>query len=72
MADDALVEAATTAWRPRDTAGAVGRHPAWADLDPEGRRAAYAATVRARALEAAVDPDGLTTTARAVLSRIRR
>jgi hypothetical protein len=70
--DDALlVEAATTAWRPRDAAEAVGRHPAWADLDLEGRRAVYAATVRARALEAALDPDGLSTTARAVLARIR-
>jgi hypothetical protein len=71
-ASEHLVEAATTAWRPRDAAGTIRRHPAWADLDPEGRRAAYAATVRARALEAAVDPDGLSTTARAVLGRIRR
>ena len=68
---ESLVEAAVTAWRSRDASGTVQPHPAWADLDEPGRREAYEATLRARALEAALDADGLTTTGRAVLARVR-
>jgi hypothetical protein len=46
-------------------------HPAWQDLDQAGRLEAFEATRAARALEAALDPEGLSTTARAVLARIR-
>lgn len=67
---EALVEAATTAWRPRTTSGRLLPHPAWADLDAAGRVEAYQATCVLRELEAAVDPEGLSTTARAVLARI--
>jgi hypothetical protein len=67
---DALIEAASTAWRPRDPRGGLRAHPAWHDLDLEGRREAFEHTVTLRALEAALDPDGLSTTAKAVLSRI--
>jgi hypothetical protein len=56
-----LIEAATTAWRPRSPSGRIRPHPAWADLDPAGRIAVY---------EAARDPRGLSTTARAVLARL--
>lgn len=66
-----LIEAATTAWRPRDRDGRPRAHPAWADLDADGRRAAFEETVRQRRLEAALDPQGLSTTAKAVLARIR-
>ena len=70
MAGEHLVETATTAWRPRDPSGAIRRHPAWADLDAAGRREVYEATARLRALEAALDAEGLSTTARAVLARV--
>jgi hypothetical protein len=66
-----LIEAATTAWRPRDPSGAIRPHPAWADLDAAGRRALHEAIASTRALEAALDAGGLSTTARAVLARIR-
>lgn len=66
-----LVAAAATAWRPRDADGRVRAHPAWHDLDDAGRAQAFQATAESRALEAALDPDGLSTTARAVLARIR-
>jgi hypothetical protein len=49
----------------------VQPHPAWADLDEAGRREVYEATLHARALEAALDTEGLTTTGRAVFARIR-
>jgi len=67
-----LVELAAGAWRPRDPQGAVLAHPAWADLDDAGRREAFEAAARLRGLEAALDPGGLSTTAKAVLSRLAR
>ena len=70
-ADDLLIEAATTAHRARDLAGVIQPHPAWADLTPEGRRRLHQAQLFWRDLERALDPDGLSTTARAVLARAR-
>lgn len=66
-----LLEEALGAWRPRDRAGRVRGHPAWHDLDAAGRRRAYEETARLRTMEAALDPDGLSSTGRAVLDRIR-
>ncbi len=66
-----LIEQAVMAWRPRGSDGLRG-HPAWHDLDADGRRQVYAETVQARAIEAAADPEGLSATGRAVLARIRR
>ena len=73
MTDDRenLVEQVTSAWRPRDADGALRPLPAWHDLDEAGRVEAFEATARQRTLEAAADPTGLSTTARAVLARIR-
>jgi len=66
---EALVEEAAGAWRPASP-GQVRPHPAWADLEPAGRLEAYEITCVLRRLEAALDPQGLSTTARAVLARI--
>jgi hypothetical protein len=66
----ALVEAAAGAWRPRRPGGGVGSHPAWHDLDAAGREQAFRATTLSRRLEAALDPEGLSCTARAVLALI--
>jgi hypothetical protein len=65
-----LVEEAVSAWRPRSPVGEILTHPAWADLPPEARWRAYDETLASRAIEAATDPEGLSTTARAVLARI--
>ena len=67
-----LIEAATTAWRPRSPSGELRPHPAWSDLDAAGRLEAYAATRVLRRLEAARDPEGLSGTVRAVLARLER
>ncbi len=69
--EELLVEQAITAWRPRDLHGAVRGHPAWHDLDADGRRDVYSSTVLSRAMEAAADPEGLSGTGHAVLARIR-
>ena len=70
--DDAgnLLEQAVTAWRPRTPEGAILPHPAWADLLPNDRMLLFDETVHSRAMEAALDPQGLSTTGRSVLARI--
>ncbi len=66
----ALIEEAAGAYRPR-RAGGVGSHPAWHDLDAGGRKAVFETTGFNRVVEAALDPDGLSGTAHAVLRRLR-
>jgi hypothetical protein len=70
--DDVLVEAAAGAHRSRRPDGTIAFHPSWWDLDEDGRRAAFEAAVQSRTLEAALDPEGLSSTAKAVLARLRR
>jgi hypothetical protein len=69
--EELLIEAAAGAWRERDPRGRLRFHPAWWDLDEAGRRAAFEAARQSRLLEAALHPAGLTTTGRAVMTRIR-
>jgi hypothetical protein len=68
---DNLVEAAASAYRPRDPLGSIPFHPAWHDLDAEGRRQAAATAQEQRRLESLLDEQGLSSTAHAVLRRIR-
>lgn len=65
-----LIEQVAGAYRGRDPHGNLRAHPAFYDLDPAGRAEAFELGRRLRAMEAALDPDGLSTTARAVLARI--
>jgi hypothetical protein len=65
-----LIEEVTTAWRPHDPVE-LRFHPAWHDLDDAAREKAAAIAERLRRMEAAIDPRGLSTTAHAVLARIR-
>jgi hypothetical protein len=67
-----LIEAAASAHRPRDGHGVIRPHKAWLDLDASGRTLAFEVARSLRKLEAALDPEGLSTTGRAVLDRIRR
>lgn len=66
---DELIEQVAGADRPYAT-DELRYHPAWHDLDPAARERAYEVARGLRRLEAALDPDGLSTTARAVLRRI--
>ena len=66
-----LIEASTTAWRPR-LVGRIDVHPAWFDLDEAARKEAFEETSILRKMEAALDPEGLSTTGHAVLARIRQ
>jgi len=74
MTDDELellIEQVAGAHRPpsRDE---LRYHPAWHDLDATARVRAFERARALRPLEAALDPDGLSTTARAVLAKIER
>lgn len=68
---EVLIEAVVSAWRPRSKEGEVRGHPAWHDLDEAGRVEAARLALVSRRMEAALDPEGLSSTARAVLARIR-
>jgi hypothetical protein len=74
MTDDEielLIEQVAGAYRPpaRDE---LRYHPAWHDLDGAARLRAFDRAAALRSVEAALDPEGLSTTARAVLSRLAR
>ena len=66
-----LVEQVASAHRERTGRGDIASHPAWHDLDAEGRAEAFERASVSRTLEAASSSDGLSSTARAVLARIR-
>ncbi|MBP7148714.1 MAG: hypothetical protein KBD01_14365 [Acidobacteria bacterium] len=66
-----LLEAATSAFRERDSFGRVLASPAWADLASADREELFDRQAAARQVEAAIDPDGLSATARAVLARVQ-
>jgi hypothetical protein len=68
---DILVESATSAFRVRDPSGRICPAPEWYDLAPADREALFQHQLESRLLERSVDPDGLSSTARAVLSRLR-
>jgi hypothetical protein len=67
--EELLVEEVAGAHRPPPV-GELRYHPAWHDLGEAGRTRAYELARAVRPLEAALDADGLSTTARAVLARI--
>jgi len=64
-----LIEEVAGAYRPRSR-DELRYHPAWHDLDAAARARAYELARTNRRMEAALDPEGLSTTARAVLGRI--
>lgn len=70
-ARDALIEEAAGAFRP-DRRGQVGTLAAWHDLDEAGRHEAFRRAGENRRLEAALHPDGRSSTVSAVLNRILR
>lgn len=67
--DELWIEQVASAYRPvpRDE---LRYHPRWHDLGAAGRARAFTRARALRARQAALDPDGLSTTARAVLARI--
>ncbi len=68
--NDLLVESCVTAFRERDAEGRFVPPAAWWDLPPEALDELYERQALARELERALDPRGLSGTARVVLERI--
>ena len=68
---DTLVEAVLTPFRSRDPEGRPVPPPAWWDLPPDVLEEVHRRAVAIRRLEQALDPQGLSGTARAVLARIQ-
>jgi|WetSurMetagenome_2_1015567.scaffolds.fasta_scaffold481785_2 hypothetical protein len=69
---DLLIEQAASAFRERDGLGRIKPSPAWADLPQDARETLFQAQIESRIIERALDPAGLSGTARAVLARLRR
>ena len=67
--EEALVEQVAGAYRPR-AREELRYHPAWHDLGEAERMRAFEIARELRKVEAALDADGLSTTAKAVLARI--
>jgi hypothetical protein len=67
--EEVLVEQVAGAYRPRSR-DELRYHPAWHDLGEAARVRAYEIARAMRPIEAALDNDGLSSTARAVLARI--
>ena len=67
--EDLLVEQVASAYRPASP-DELRYHPAWHDLPAAARERAFDLTRSLRPLEAALDPEGLSTTARAVLQKL--
>ena len=67
--EEALVEQVAGAYRPR-AREELRYHPAWHDLGEAERLRAFEIARALRKVEAALDADGMSTTAHAVLARI--
>ena len=67
---DHLIEASVTAHRDRDAEGRLVPPAAWWDLPPEALDELYRRQMFTRAIEQVMDARGLSTTVRAVLSRV--
>jgi hypothetical protein len=71
-ATQSLIEAATTPHRERDREGRIVPAPAWWDLSPQDLDELFVQQTFAREIERAIDVEGLSSTARAVLAWIER
>lgn len=68
---DLLIEQAASAFRERNAWGRIVPAPAWWDLPPEARESVFQLQIESRIVERALQPDGRSTTVRAVLERLR-
>ena len=70
MSTELLLEQVVGAYRERGLDGQISGSPAWYDLESDERDRAFQLTLEQRRLERALDSEGLSTTAHAVLARI--
>jgi hypothetical protein len=65
------IEKAVSAFRERNTSGRILPSASWFDLAPEDRDALFARQLESRQIERVLSHDGISTTGKAVLERIR-
>lgn len=70
MSTEILIEEVVSAHRERDPRGVILPAAAFHDLESDDRERAFHQSVLQRTLESALDPAGLSSTARAILARI--
>ena len=70
MDEESLMEQLASAHRERSARGEVRYSPPFYDLSEDARERAFDLAATARVLEAALDPEGLSSTAHAGLARI--
>ncbi len=68
--EDLLIEEAISAFRERNAWGRIQPSPAWMDLAPANREVLFERQLASRFIEGAMDPDGRSSTVRAVLARL--
>ena len=68
---DVLIEQAVSAYRERNASGRILPSATWFDLSEDERDVLFVRQLESRILESALDATGLSSTARAVLSRLR-
>ncbi len=68
--DAILLEMAVSAYRDRSPTGEIRFVPEWHDLTPDQRLDLFRMQTESRILERAADPEGLSSTAHAVLNRL--
>lgn len=67
---DLLIEEAVSAFRERNSWGRILPSPAWMDLPPADREALFDRQLTGRIIERAIDPNGRSSTVRAVFARL--
>ncbi len=69
--NETLIEQAVSAYRERDASGRIMPSPAWWDLPPDSREELFKRQLESRIIERTFTPDGMSTTVRSVLARLR-
>ena len=68
---DLLIEQAVSAFRERDTRRRILASPAWWDLAPDAREELFERQLASRSIERALSHDGMSSTVRSVMNRLR-
>jgi len=69
--NEILIEEALSAYRERTSSGRILASPAWSDLTEAMREELYRRQLQSRLIESSLAPDGMSSTVRSVLSRLK-
>ena len=69
--NEILIEEALSAYRERTSSGRIVSSPAWWDLPESAREELYRRQLQSRLIESALAPDGMSSTVRSVLARLK-